>query len=242
MQKLADALTEEGYRVVNFDYPSRQSDIATLAADHLPIALAQCAGTSNIHFVTHSMGGILLRYYLNKRYLDTHLNTLLTDPLSNPLADQLANQITNSFTDDNLVEENEVKIGRTVMLAPPNHGSEVVDHLKKVPGFKFINGEAGMQLSTAADSMPNSLGAVTFEVGIIAGNVSYNPLYSLMLPGLDDGKVSVASTKLSGMTDHLLLPVNHTFMMNNPEVIAQTLYYLRQGVFKRPPLILQLQE
>jgi hypothetical protein len=120
---------------------------------------------------------------------------------------------------------------RVVMLGPPNQGSEAVDRLKNLPGFYWLNGPAGVQLGTSEQDMPRQLGAANFELGVIAGRRSINLLLSSMIPGQDDGKVSVESTKMDGMTDFISLPCTHTFMMRNSEVIRQTLFFLEHGHF-----------
>lgn len=193
--KLASALNEQGYTAINYNYPSTEHKIDKLAQDAITDALSQCPDNNQIHFVTHSMGGILVRQYLSENSIEN--------------------------------------LGRVVMLGPPNKGSQVVDKLKDVPGFKLINGPAGMQLGTGAMSVPNQLGAADFELGIVAGTRSINLILSTMLPGKDDGKVTVKNTQLEGMNDHITLPVTHPFMMKNNQVIAQVLHFLKTGAFKR---------
>jgi triacylglycerol lipase len=99
--------------------------------------------------------------------------------------------------------------------------------------FKKINGPAGNELGTDKNSVPNKSGAANFPVGIIAGNRSINWINSFLIPGTNDGKVSVERTKLAGMSDWIEIPATHPYIMKNQAAIAQTLSFLRTGKFDR---------
>jgi triacylglycerol lipase len=112
----------------------------------------------------------------------------------------------------------------------------VVDKLGSWWLFRKINGPVGAELGTSPDSTPQRIAPLPphISMGVIAGNRSINWINSLMLiPGPDDGKVSVARTKCRGMSDHLVLRTAHPFLMKNARVIEQTLYFLRHGHFSR---------
>ena len=68
-------------------------------------------------------------------------------------------------------------------------------------------------------------------IGVIAGTRSIDPVGWLMLPRPNDGRVSVARTRIPGLHGHLVLPVSHALMMNHPIVIAQTARFLATGAF-----------
>ncbi|HEY5232362.1 MAG TPA: alpha/beta fold hydrolase [Verrucomicrobiae bacterium] len=199
MAKMESALAAAGFKVRNVDYPSRTASISQLADDAIAKAVGDCRrdGATKIDFVTHSMGGILVRSYLARHEIPS--------------------------------------LGRVVMLAPPNQGSEVVDKLGNWWLFRKINGPAGNELGTGKNSTPNKLGPATFPVGIIAGDRSINWINSLLIPGRDDGKVSVERTKLAGMSDFIVIHTAHPFIMRNREVIRQTIQLLRTGNFSREP-------
>jgi pimeloyl-ACP methyl ester carboxylesterase len=130
-----------------------------------------------------------------------------------------------------LADQRPANLGRVVMLSPPNQGSEIIDAFGHYEWFQTLNGPAAQSLSTTG--YVTHLPAVQFPLGVIAGSHSTNPLFSHLIPGSDDGKVSVTSTKLANMDDHITLPVTHTFMMTDPTVIKQTIHFLRNGVFQR---------
>lgn len=196
LNKVESTLEREGYLVANIQYPSRQNIIEELAAPAVEAGITVCNEMEGeqINVLTHSMGGILLRYYLA------------------------------SHTIENL--------HRVVMLAPPNQGSEIVDVYRNVPGYLLLNGPAGLQLGTDVDSMPNQLGAVDFKLGVIAGNRTINFILSQFLENPDDGKVSVANTRVEGMCAFIEMPTTHAMMMRNSDVIEEAIRFLERGRFE----------
>jgi triacylglycerol lipase len=195
MAKMATELTSAGFTVENVGYDSRHHSIEDLGDQAIGQALAspRLRDCSRIHFVTHSMGALLVRSYFNKHPTD--------------------------------------RLGRVVMLGPPNQGSEVVDKLGSWRLFQKLNGPAGSEMGTSPESTPNQLGPVNFECGVIAGDRSLNWINSLLIPGKDDGKVSLTRSQVAGMKEHLVIHTTHPFIMKNREVIRRTIRFLQTGTF-----------
>lgn len=198
MSALASYLKKSDYLVINQGYPTTRKSIKLLAEENVASMVNQCQQhqTTKINFVTHSVGGIVLRAYLQNHRV-RHL-------------------------------------GRIVMLAPPNHGSQLADLLRHNLIFQIIAGPAGQELTTDQSSIPNVLNqSVEYPVGVIAGNFSFNPLMKIIFHGDNDGKVAVSSTRLTGMKDFIVLPVSHTFMTRNRLVIQEVRHFLQQGTFSK---------
>ena len=204
MRPLERRLSDAGFRVENLGYASLDEDPATLVAQLRARIVACCADAPRVHFVTHSLGGILVRAALAE--------TAPEDPGRHAL--------------------DGVTVGRVVMLAPPNQGSELVDALRKLDLFEWMLGPTAARLGTDAESLPKQLPPPTYEVGVIAGNVGISPLGAVLLEGASDGTVSVESTRLPGMTDFLVVPHSHTFIMQSETVAEQVVEFLRQGRFR----------
>jgi pimeloyl-ACP methyl ester carboxylesterase len=195
LRKLERELRRRGFATLNLDYASRKKPIEALAEDiHAPISdfADRCNGP--IHFVAHSMGGLLARLYIAKY--------------------------------------RPARLARVVMLGTPNGGSEVADLLMGLALYRAVLGPAGLQLSTAPDPVVASLPLPDYEVGIIAGCRTISPIASLLvLPRPNDGKVSVASSKLANMADHTIVKASHPGLTRHPAAIEQTIAFLRAGRF-----------
>ncbi len=196
MVYLEKRLAQSGYAPFNITYPSQKYSVEELALDFVLPAIKTYANENTpIHFVTHSMGGIIVRQLVSSKV--------------------------------------KINIGRVVMLAPPNGGSEFSDLLNRYAFLNNLTSPAAKELGTSPSYLPHTLGPAGFELGIIAGDRKDNPIAKKIILGESDGRVSVENTKLAGMTDFLLLPVMHSLMMMNEKVADETIHFLAHGVFQQ---------
>jgi pimeloyl-ACP methyl ester carboxylesterase len=196
LKKLDQALQRRGYATLNLNYPSRKKPLEELAEDiHGPITAFAEQRDGAIHFVAHSMGGLLARVYIARH--------------------------------------RPARLGRVVMLGTPNGGSEVADLLKDLSIYRAVFGPAGLQLSTAQDPVLTALPPPDYAVGIIAGCRTIAPIASaLILPRPNDGRVSVESSKLADMADHIVVKASHTGLPRHIVAIEQTIAFLHDGRFR----------
>jgi pimeloyl-ACP methyl ester carboxylesterase len=201
MKALQWRLEDEGYQVINPTYPSLTHSVQELAGLAVGEGLAGCAALhlERIYFVTHSLGGILVRQYLEQRDIQG--------------------------------------LQRVVMLGPPNQGSQMAEYADSLSLLQPLMPQAVAQLGTSDESVPRQLGRAGFQLGVIAGTANYLPFLPGQPEGLSDGTVAVSETIVPGMTDFLELPVGHSLMMWDDEVLEQVVFFLQHGIFKRqsPP-------
>lgn len=196
MALIENALMTAGYGVTNLRYPSTEAGTAELAEQFVRPLFERFADVSKLHFVTHSMGGIMMRYLLQGR--------------------QPAN------------------LGRVVMLAPGHHGSQILELYRRTELFKVMFGPAGQEIGLGNHCFSCVLDShADYELGIIAGTVSGDPLANFVLPWPHDGRLSVETTRLDGMRDHIIVPATHDHITFHPLAIFQTLQFLKTGWFFR---------
>ena len=80
MEKAATAFENSGYTVANVSYPSRKFPIEELAPLAIEAGLEKCPANAVVHFVTHSLGGILVRYYLEHNEISNLGRVLMLAP------------------------------------------------------------------------------------------------------------------------------------------------------------------
>lgn len=197
MHGLARFLRDNGYKTLNLGYPSNRQSIEAITDIIRPqITTFAQSVAGDVHFVGHSMGGLVIRCYLHR---------------SRPQ-----------------------NLGRVVMLGTPNQGSEVADFLKDRWAYKRVFGPAGHQLVTRLATADQLFGRIDYELGIIAGNRSIDPISSWIIGSPNDGRVSIESTKVAGMTDHVVVPVAHAFLPTNKQVWPLVLDFLQTGRYSSP--------
>lgn len=185
------ALREAGYDAVAISYPSLTKDIAG-HADQLEVLLNGLEATDRVSFVTHSLGGLVVRELLNRE---------------GPWRDK-------------------VDLGRVVMLAPPNQGSELAVTLEPLAPYAWIGGPSAVEI---AGGPPFASLPAGVEVAVIAGGTVDGRGFNPLLSGNNDGVVTVTETELSGARDRMTVNTIHTVIASAPETIAATLKFLDSG-------------
>lgn len=130
-----------------------------------------------------------------------------------------------------LAENRPTHLGYVVTLGTPHQGSEVSDTLRDVPLYQWIFGPAGQQLVTDDTGIHNRLPPVNYPLGAIAGDKSIDPISSAIIPGEDDGKVSITSALPKDAVATVILPVHHLNFPNDDTVHAYVIRFLETGTF-----------
>lgn len=186
-----------GFQVAYVGYPSRKMGIEEAVRDHVAPKLAEIAarpGVGRVHFITHSLGGVVFRAWA-AGYAQNY------------------------------------PLGRAVLLAPPNQGSEIVDRLGGWFVARKIMGPVLQELGTGENSTPRRLGAVPAETGVIMGDQANLPFFRRWLGPESDGVVTIEGGKVEGLKDFLVLPAGHTWIMWRPGVLTAAEHFIRHGHF-----------
>ena len=150
------------------------------------------------------------------------------------VAHSMGNIVIRHYLGDQAGRKPDGRLRRFVMLGPPNHEAYLALLVADNTLFQLVTGQPGQQLGRQWDRLQERLATPSFEFGIIAGGRGGERGYNPLVPGDNDGVVSVASTRLAGAADFAVLPALHTFMMNDAKVQEYTLRFLQHGYFVSP--------
>ncbi|HTN01020.1 hypothetical protein [Planctellipticum variicoloris] len=128
-----------------------------------------------------------------------------------------------------LTAHDDPRLGRLTMLGVPNRGAEMADLLQRNFLFRAVLGPAGQQLVSHPEGLISSLPIPRLEFAVIAGARGTPDGWNPLIPGDDDGTVTVASTRLPGAADFLTVPALHTFMLSNPAAVEASVRFLTTG-------------
>jgi pimeloyl-ACP methyl ester carboxylesterase len=191
------------YSVLNISYASSRGTVADHAKT-LARVIRHLDGVSEVNFVAHSLGNLVIRHYFHdlSREASEHRPA--------------------------------VRFGRVVMLAPPNNGAEMARRFQDNTLFRAVWGASGKELATKWSELEGCLAVPQGEFGIIAGGKGNDEGLNPLIAGDDDFVVGVEETRLVGAADFLVLPALHGTIMADERVQECTLRFLRCGYFESP--------
>ncbi|HJQ80350.1 MAG TPA: alpha/beta hydrolase [Lacipirellulaceae bacterium] len=202
MARLRAAIAQAGdYSVFCMGYPTTRGSVADHARS-LDSCVRSLEGISEINFVAHSLGNLVVRHWLK------------------------------DFADGGAALPEGQSFGRMVMLAPPNFQPQLATKLLRTQFASFIAGAAAEQLATGWEDLESRLTTPPFEFGVLAGGKGDGRGYNPLIPGDDDGVITVESTRLPGARDFRRLSVLHSFFMNDQKVHELAARFLAHGYFE----------
>jgi hypothetical protein len=202
MATLGGALSKSGaYKTFCVGYPTTRGSVE-LHARALDNVIRSLEGISEINFIAHSLGNLVVRHWLH------------------------------DFTAAERTLPKGQSFGRMVMLAAPNRQPQLATILVRGSVANFVAGPAAEAMATGWEKLEPKLATPHFEFGVLAGGKGDGKGYNPLLPGDDDGVITVESTRLSGARDFRLVPVLHSFFMNDKRVHEYANRFFEHGHFE----------
>jgi pimeloyl-ACP methyl ester carboxylesterase len=198
------------YTVLSMGYASTRAEVAAHARSLARVIEHLGSGVTEINFVAHSLGNIVIRHYL---------------------ADH---------TDLHNGRRPDLRIKRIVMVGPPNNGARMAEMFGQNAVFERFVGRSGRAIARQWEDLKKNLAVPQTEFGVIAGGRGNDDGYNPLLPGDDDFVLGIDETKLKGARDFIVIKSMHAVLMSDTDVQTAALRFLEHGYFvseeKRQPL------
>ena len=128
-------------------------------------------------------------------------------------------------------------LGNVVQTAPPNNGSEITNCFKNNFIYQNLCGLSGQELVTGNKRLEDDMGSPKYSLGIISGNQS-GLISRLFFKSENDGRVTVKSTKIREVEQHIIIKDTHNGLLKNKSVLNEIRFFLENGHFnilQKPP-------
>lgn len=250
---MAPALVKEGFTVCEFRYPNDQAIAKSTKFFAEQLAVLRKAGAKDASILAHSMGALIARdvltnavYYGGKGDGGENFPTISRLIMFGPpnqgsaladlqLAGEIREQVVRLFTGD----------GHLFGAFFDGAGEAKEDLLPGSAFIKDLNARplpSGVKMTIFASQMSpvngGRIDAMQKKLRTkVPAEAAWGPdqiatVAKNLAEGLGDGAVSVASTKLEGVTDHVMVPGNHSSMLHKKDgestAISQVLKRLKE--------------
>ena len=203
LNHITDTLEKEGYSGINIQYPTTEDTVEEITEKYIAPNIESIVKTveeENILRRKQGLPEIKINFIVHSMGTGVLRYYLKTHKLNN--------------------------LGKVVFISPPSHGSQLSDNpISDI--IKDTLGEAVKQFKTSSDSFVNSLGEPDYQCYVMIGNKSGNFLYSILIPGIDDGMVPFKTSRLNNCNYKVIENATHTSILEDKRTLNEIADYLK---------------
>ena len=203
LNAITDTLEKEGYSGINIQYPTTEDTVEEITEKYIAPNVDSVVKTveeENILRRKQGLPEIKINFIVHSMGTGVLRYYLKTHELNN--------------------------LGKVVFISPPSHGSQLSDNpISDI--IKDTLGEAVKQFKTSSDSFVNSLGEPDYQCYVMIGNKSSNFLYSILIPGIDDGMVPFKTSRLNNCNYKVIENATHTTILKDQRTLNEIVDYLK---------------
>ena len=203
LNHITDTLEKEGYSGINIQYPTTEDTVEEITEKYIAPNIDSVVKTveeENILRRKQGLPEIKINFIVHSMGTGILRYYLKTHKLNN--------------------------LGKVVFISPPSHGSQLSDNpISDI--IKDTLGEAVKQFKTSSDSFVNSLGEPDYQCYVMIGNKSGNFLYSILIPGIDDGMVPFKTSRLNNCNYKVIENATHTSILKDKRTLNEIADYLK---------------
>lgn len=203
LNAITDTLEKEGYSGINIQYPTTEDTVEKITEKYIAPNVESVIKTVEEENVIRRKQGlpeIKINFIVHSMGTGVLRYYLKTHKLNN--------------------------LGKVIFISPPSHGSQLSDNpISDI--IKDTLGDAVKQFKTSSDSFVNSLGEPDYQCYVMIGNKSGNFLYSILIPGIDDGMVPFKTSRLNNCNYKVIENATHTSILEDKRTLNEIVDYLK---------------